>query len=143
MPQISLSVLVPVYNEQFLVTESLRRLRILEQSPDLSRVEIIVVNDGSQDGTANALRVFEAECHNQSADRLSWKFLHHTRNVGKGKAIQTALAQATCDVSVIHDADLEYFPSDLLRIARVFLETDADAVFGSRFAGGETRRVLM
>jgi glycosyltransferase involved in cell wall biosynthesis len=143
MPQISLSVLVPVYNEQFLVFESLRRLRILDKSPDLSRVEVIVVNDGSQDGTADVLRSFEAECRNQPSERVSWTFLHHARNSGKGKAIQTALAHATCDISVIHDADLEYNPADLLRIARAFLETGADAVFGSRFAGGEIRRVLM
>ena len=69
-------------------------------------------------------------------------FPRHEKNRGKGAAIRTALARATCDVSVIHDADLEYHPKDLLRIARVFEEERADAVFGSRFAGGETRRLL-
>jgi glycosyltransferase involved in cell wall biosynthesis/phospholipid N-methyltransferase len=143
VPHTSLSVLVPVYNEQYLVTTSLRRLRALEDSPHLSRVEVIVVNDGSSDATAEVLREFEAECAAQPSPRLSWTFLHHEKNAGKGKAVQTALAAATCEVSVIHDADLEYHPRDLLRIAKVFVEEQADAVFGSRFAGGETRRALM
>jgi glycosyltransferase involved in cell wall biosynthesis/phospholipid N-methyltransferase len=143
VPQTSLSVLVPVYNEQYLVATSLRRLRVLEESPHLSRVEVIVVDDGSSDGTAAVLRAFEAECAGQPRGLLSWTFLRHEKNAGKGKAVQTALAAATCEVSVIHDADLEYQPRDLLRIARIFVEEQADAVFGSRFAGGASRRVLM
>jgi glycosyltransferase involved in cell wall biosynthesis len=137
---LSLSVLVPVYNEQYLVAESLRRLRVLERSPHLDRVEIIVVDDCSTDGTAGVLESFRREVDLRG--KLEWVFLRHERNAGKGKAIQTALQKATCDVTVIHDADLEYHPKDLLRIIQVFIDEDADAVFGSRFAGGEVRRVL-
>jgi glycosyltransferase involved in cell wall biosynthesis len=64
-------------------------------------------------------------------------------NGGKGNAVRTALAEADCEITVIHDADLEYHPRDLLRIVRVFVEERADAVFGSRFAGGEARRALL
>jgi len=136
----SLSVLVPVYNEQYLVAASLERLKLLEPSDLLSRVEVIVVDDCSRDDTARVLEQFREEL--PKGGKLSWTFLRHERNGGKGKAIRTALAHATCEVTVIHDADLEYHPKDLVRIVRVFVEEEADAVFGSRFAGGEARRVL-
>jgi glycosyltransferase involved in cell wall biosynthesis len=137
---LSLSVLVPVYNEQYLVAESLQRLRVLEQTPHLHRVEVIVVDDCSTDDTPRVLESFRKGLEPEG--KIQWTFLRHERNGGKGKAIQTALQNATCDVTVIHDADLEYHPKDLLRMIQVFIDEDADAVFGSRFAGGEVRRVL-
>ena len=136
----SLSVLVPVYNEQYLVAASLERLKVLETSPHLERVQVVVVDDCSKDETPRALEQFRAGL---TPGKLSWTFLRHDKNGGKGKAIQTALTHADCDITVIHDADLEYHPRDLLRIVRVFVEEEADAVFGSRFAGGEARRVLL
>jgi glycosyltransferase involved in cell wall biosynthesis len=136
----SLSVLVPVYNEQYLVAESLGRLEVLAESPLLAAVEVIVVDDCSTDETPRVLAQFAAS---RGASRLAWRFLRHERNGGKGAAIRTALGHATCELTVIHDADLEYNPRDLLRIVRVFEEEGADAVFGSRFAGGESRRVLL
>jgi glycosyltransferase involved in cell wall biosynthesis len=142
----SLSVLVPVYNEQYLVAESLRRLEVLASSPHLERVEIIVVDDCSKDGTPEVLRAFEGErlaAPPPGPAPLTWRFLRHAQNGGKGAAIRTALAEATCEITVIHDADLEYHPRDLLRVVSVFVEEGADAVFGSRFAGGEVRRVLL
>lgn len=138
----SLSVFVPAYNEQFLVASSLERLKVLEESSYLERVEVIVVDDCSTDETPAVLQRFR-EANPDRVGKFVWKFIRHDRNLGKGRAIQTALAQATCDISVIHDADLEYNPRDLHRIVRVFVENEADAVFGSRFAGGEVRRVLM
>ena len=136
----SLSVLVPVYNEEYLVAESLGRLEVLSASPHLSRVEVIVVDDHSTDGTPQVLEAFAA---GRAASKLAWRFLRHERNGGKGAAIRTALAQATCELTVIHDADLEYHPRDLLRLVRVFVDEEADAVFGSRFAGAEARRAPM
>ena len=141
MKRTSLSVLVPVYNEQHLVATSLARLEILAASPSIERVEVIVVDDCSTDGTADVLRRFAAE-REATPGPIAWRFLRHEKNGGKGKAIQTALAHATCEIAVIHDADLEYHPKDLLRIVQVFVDEEADAVFGSRFAGGEVRRVL-
>jgi len=156
----SLSVLVPVYNEQHLVAASLARLGILESSPHLEQIQVIVVDDCSTDGTPGVLRTFaaarglawredaaatdgEALVAQGRAGKTDWMFLRHARNGGKGSAIRTALAHAQCAITVIHDADLEYNPRDLDRIVRVFLEERADAVFGSRFAGGEVRRALL
>ncbi len=146
----SLSVLVPVYNEEHLVATSLGRLEILEASPLLSRVQVVVVDDCSRDATAEVLKRFRSEnglaqdvdVWRKAGSKIEWAFRRHERNGGKGKAIQTALALANCEFSVIHDADLEYHPKDLLRLVKVFDEEGADVVFGSRFAGGESRRVL-
>jgi glycosyltransferase involved in cell wall biosynthesis len=146
MKLLSLSVLVPVYNEEYLIRASLARLGILAQSDLLSRIEVIVVDDGSSDRTPKVLAEFRGELESGTADsggsKLTWTFLRHERNGGKGAAIRTALARATGDITVVHDADLEYDPRDLLRIVQVFSEQAADAVFGSRFAGGEVRRAL-
>jgi glycosyltransferase involved in cell wall biosynthesis len=156
----SLSVLVPVYNEQHLVATSLARVEALEASSVLERVQVVVVDDCSRDATADVLRAFaeqrgvrwlddgpiengvELKGHGTKG-KVEWVFLHHVLNGGKGKAIRTALAEASCEISVIHDADLEYHPKDLHRIVKVFVEEQADAVFGSRFAGGEVRRALL
>ncbi len=142
MNQISLSVIVPVYNEEYLVEESLNRLDILGKSPHLNRIQIIVVNDHSSDNTARILDHF-SKIKTKNDSNFDWIFLEHPRNMGKGKAIQTALSHADCEICIIHDADLEYDPKDILRIIPLFIEENADAVFGSRFAVHEYRRVLM
>jgi SAM-dependent methyltransferase len=106
-------------------------------------VQIIVVDDGSPDGTPAAIERFERSLESRPWPRsFEWVFLRHARNQGKGGAIRTALAHATCELVVIHDADLEYFPEDLVKMIPLFLEQDADAVFGSRFLAGEFKRVL-
>ena len=138
----SLSVLVPVYNEEYLVYESLRRLRILETSPHLERIEVIVVDDSSTDSSPQVIDRFKKETERAQSNIL-WIFLRHDHNRGKGQAVKTALELATCEICVIHDADLEYHAKDLLRIVEVFVEEQADAVYGSRFAGGESRRILL
>ena len=139
----SLSVLVPVYNEQHLVAASLERLLVLEGSPELERIQVIVVDDCSTDRTPEVLRELEGRLTARPGGRIAWQFLRHRRNGGKGAAVQTALRAADCELTVIHDADLEYHPKDLLRMVRIFVEEQADAVFGSRFAGGEARRALL
>jgi glycosyltransferase involved in cell wall biosynthesis len=142
MQATSLAVLVPVYNEQHLVRASLQRLKYLEDSPLLDRVEVIVVDDCSTDDSLRVLEQFRLEQDDAPQSKTQWTFLRHSTNQGKGAAIRTALEHATCEVSVIHDADLEYHPRDLLRIVSVFVDESADAVYGSRFAGGERRRIL-
>src|SRR5215469_11692398 len=128
---ISISVLVPVYNEQHLVAECLRRLTLLAQAEFLSSIEVIVVDDGSTDLTPQVLADFArsqtSPPSNHEVQRLRWSFHKHPRNLGKGAAIRTALGKASGAISVIQDADLEYHPRDLAKILGVFLEQEADA----------------
>ena len=139
----TLSVLVPVYKEEYLLEASLARLQSLAGCPMLDKVQIIVVDDGSPDGTPLAIQRFQQMLHAHPWPELfEWKFLRHDRNQGKGAAIRTALAHAGGELVVIHDADLEYFPEDLRRMIPLFIEQGADAVFGSRFLSGEFKRVL-
>jgi glycosyltransferase involved in cell wall biosynthesis len=138
----TLSILVPVYNEQYLVRESLERVTALADSPLLERLEVIVVDDGSTDRSGTVLRDFERSQSAEPNSKLEWVFLQHEVNQGKAAAVRTALERATGELTVIHDADLEYHPLDLLKMVRVFLEEQADAVYGSRFLASEYRRVL-
>ena len=138
----TLSILVPVYNEEHLVRASLERLKTLIQSPLLDRIEIIVVDDGSSDQTAAVLNEFQLSVAQAPSPKLEWHFLRHDSNHGKAAAIHTALSHATAELTVIHDADLEYHPADLLKMIQVFAAEQADAVFGSRFLASDYRRVL-
>lgn len=138
----SLSVLVPVYNEQYLVESSLRRLLVLAESPLLTRIQIIVVDDCSRDRTSQVLQSFQQNLPSDASRKLQWLFFRHEQNQGKGAAIRTALEYAECELTVIHDADLEYHPRDLLQMIPLFLAEGADAVFGSRFMAGGFKRAL-
>ncbi len=144
---LSLSVLVPVYNEQHLAVECLNRLRLLAQCEFLSSVEVIVVDDGSTDLTPQILADYERSLREPSSDtagrRIRWLFCRHQKNRGKGEAVRTALERASGEITVIQDADLEYHPRDLIKMLTVFLEENADAVFGSRFVSGGPRRALL
>jgi glycosyltransferase involved in cell wall biosynthesis len=139
---VTLSILVPAYNEQYLVRASLERLKLLADSPLLDRIEVIVVDDGSTDETNAVLKDFECSEATHPNPKLEWVFVYHAVNQGKATAIRTALQHASAELTVIHDADLEYHPLDLLKMIRVFLDEQADAVFGSRFLASEYRRVL-
>ncbi|HTS13030.1 MAG TPA: bifunctional glycosyltransferase/class I SAM-dependent methyltransferase [Candidatus Limnocylindrales bacterium] len=139
----TLSVIVPAYNEQFLVATSLGRLRVLSESQLLGHVKVIVVDDGSSDSTWQSISEFRATIPSEEHDgKFSWAFLRHEKNAGKGAAIRTGLEQVDTELVVIHDADLEYHPHDLLSMVEVFLYEDADAVFGSRFMPGGYKRAL-
>src|SRR5271167_871565 len=141
--KLSLSILVPVYNEQYLVEASLSRLAVLADCPLLSRVRVVVVNDASKDQSAAALKRFQESLNQSKLSQLEWIFLEHEKNRGKGAAIRTAIPHVDTDLVVIHDADLEYHPSDIPKMIPLFLEEGADAVFGSRFLSSDFRRVLL
>jgi glycosyltransferase involved in cell wall biosynthesis len=134
-PGVSLSVLSPVYNERHLVAASLARVLAL-QSPLISRLEVIAVDDCSTDGSWAVLQQLAAK---DSRVRL----YRHERNSGKGAAVRTALEHATGDISIVHDADMEYNPGDIPMLLRPFIEEGADAVFGSRYMSAPYRRTLM
>jgi glycosyltransferase involved in cell wall biosynthesis len=140
--RLSLSILVPVHNEQYLVETSLKRLEVLAESPWLNRVRVIVVNDASTDHTARVLARFREEMAGTGLARFEWLFLEHETNQGKGSALRTAISQVDTDLVVIHDADLEYHPEDLLKMIPLFVTEEADAVYGSRFLTSDYRRVL-
>ena len=138
----SLSILVPAFNEAYTVEESLKRLLVFEEFRLLRKVQVIIVDDGSTDETAEIVKNF-LSCIDAKINNYEWVFVKHKKNFGKGKSIQTALEHANCEISVIHDADLEYHPSDILKMIPLFIEEKADVVFGSRFASSEFRRALM
>jgi glycosyltransferase involved in cell wall biosynthesis len=137
-----LSVIVPVYNERYLVLESLKRLDLLPGSGVFSRVQVIVVDDGSSDGTTALLKQHQEKLQAAGWNGLEWVFLFHGTNRGKGSSIRTAMEHVDTDLVVIHDADLEYHPRDLLKMIPLFREENADAVFGSRFLSGGFKRAL-
>jgi glycosyltransferase involved in cell wall biosynthesis len=139
----TLSVIVPAYNEQYLIAESLSRLFVLGESPLLQQIKVIVVDDASTDDTAAVLEQFRAclQAH-PPRPKFSWVWLRHDKNEGKGGSIRTALLHVDTELVVIHDADLEYHPSDLVQMVELFLFEVADAVFGSRFMPGGYKRAL-
>jgi len=102
----SLSVIVPAFNEQHLVVMSLDRLRFLAETPHLDRVKVIVVDDGSTDGTAAALEKYRRHLGEVPGANVEWIFLRHASNQGKAAAIRTGLAHADTELTAIHDADL-------------------------------------
>jgi glycosyltransferase involved in cell wall biosynthesis len=139
----TLSIIVPAYNEQYLIEASLQSLAVLDESPRLQSITVIVVDDCSTDGTAEAIRRFHSRLESgQHFKKFNWIWLRHEKNMGKGAAIRSALAHVDTHLVVIHDADLEYHPRDLLQMLDLFLYEDADAVFGSRFMPGGYKRAL-
>ena len=127
-----LSVIVPVYNERNTVVEVLRRMRAVELPDGIER-EIIVIDDGSNDGTRDVLR--------QLGDSTV-RILLHEGNRGKGASVRTGLALATGDYVLIQDADLEYDPDDWPRLIAPVIRGRARVVYGSRFTG-ERRNMLL
>ncbi|MCH2173816.1 bifunctional glycosyltransferase/class I SAM-dependent methyltransferase [Myxococcota bacterium] len=130
-----LTVIMPVYNERHLVAEAIRRV-LAVRSPHIEELMLVVVDDGSTDGTREILRKLAA------ADPAPFVLIEHEINQGKGAAIRTGIAEARGTVTVIQDADLEYNPQDLGKIMVPFVAHEADAVFGSRFLASDYRRVL-
>ena len=122
-----LSVIIPVYNERETIEEIIRRVE--EVNVGLEK-EIIVVDDGSQDGTSQVLK---------SLKFPNLKIFRHSKNMGKGAALQTGFSKAEGDIILIQDADLEYNPQDYPKLLEAILDGRADVVYGSRFLGGPHR----
>lgn len=119
-----LSIIIPAFNERNTIKEIVRRVRTVEL--DGVEKEVIVVDDGSTDGTTDVLKIEEDS---------GLRVIYHSRNRGKGASIRSALAYATGDYIVIQDADLEYDPEDLSKLIAPVLRKKADVVYGSRFTG--------
>jgi glycosyltransferase involved in cell wall biosynthesis len=126
----NLSVVIPVYNEVDTIEQIVEAVR----GSEVDDLEIILVDDGSTDGTRDVLR--------QKIEPNVARVIYHERNQGKGAALRTGFAAATGDVVIVQDADLEYDPSEYPKLIAPIVAGRADVVFGSRFAGGEPHRVL-
>jgi glycosyltransferase involved in cell wall biosynthesis len=124
-----LSVVIPVYNEVGNVQEIVKRVRATKLA-----AEIIVVDDGSQDGTRDVLKKLDG--------KGGLRVILHEKNQGKGAAVRTGMQQARGDTILIQDADLEYNPHDYPTLLQPIKDGIADVVYGSRFLGGP-RRVVM
>ena len=124
-----LSVIIPCYNEKDTVAEVIQRVRAVELAH-----EILVIDDGSTDGTRDVLAQIDPE------DDL--KIILHERNRGKGAAVRTGFKNAAGDVFLIQDADLEYDPREYPVLLRPIEEGIADVVYGSRFLGGPRKAMF-
>ncbi len=125
---LKISVVMPIYNEAATV-KSIIELVCEQEMVD----ELVVVDDCSTDGTAEILA---------AVDNPAVKVLRHEQNRGKGAALRTGFAAASGDVILVQDADLEYDPREYRLLIQPIAEGKADVVYGSRFAGGGTHRVL-
>lgn len=139
-----LSVVIPVYNEM----DTIESLLIQVQDVDIEK-EIIIVDDGSTDGTREFLESLDKSENSvklEKAGRLlntkNIRVLFQPRNIGKGAALSRAFQEVTGDAVIVQDADLEYDPRDYHRMIQPIQEGRADVVYGSRFRGSSPHRML-
>ena len=131
-----LSILIPAFNEENTIYQVLENVS-LEPLPNALNKEIILINDASQDNTEQIIKKFI-----QNNPQENILYLKQKNNAGKGACIQLGISQATGDIILIQDADLEYSPRDYPALLSPILDGYADVVYGSRFVGSKPHRVL-
>jgi len=125
-----ISVIIPCFNEKYTIEEIVERINNLEKI----KTEIIIIDDYSTDGTREILK-----------DKISHKvskILFNDKNYGKGYSLKKGIENAKGDIIIIQDADLEYNPREYYKLIKPIIEGNADVVYGSRFIGGDQKRIL-
>jgi len=130
MNQLKYTVIIPCYNER----DSIRPIVEAVHRQPLRPLEVIVVDDCSCDGTRELLPIL--------AQEFDIRVVYHDINQGKGAALRTGVQNATGDIIIIQDADLEYDPKEYVLLIKPIVDDKADVVFGSRFMGGQAHRVV-
>ena len=125
-----ISILIPTYNEDYLILQTLQKVN--EQKSKLN-LEIIISDDGSTDQTVSLLN---------DNKHLFDKLITNKKNLGKGAALKIGLDNCSGEIIIIQDADLEYNPCEFIHLINPFINNGADVVYGSRFLGNKTKRVL-
>lgn len=135
MPIKTLSIIIPVYNEEKFIEKTIKKVFNAESLG--LRKEIIIIDDGSTDGTKNILKKIEKKYQNKNL-----KIIYKNKNEGKGSALKLGFLKSRGDIVLIQDADLEYNPEDYPRLLEPFLKNNIDVVYGSRFVSNQPHRVL-
>lgn len=136
MPISKLSILIPAYNEERTIHRILDKVRDVQLINGIAK-EVVIVNDGSKDGTVEAVERYMA-----ANPGLDIRLFQQPRNMGKGAAIHKCIELASGEYMIVQDADLEYDPREYNDLLRPVVEGFADVVFGSRFMGHHPHRIL-
>ena len=132
----TLSVIIPVYNEEATIANILTKVMEVDLTGGVQK-ELVVVNDCSKDETEAIVLQYKNDY-----PKVILKYFKHEKNKGKGAALQTGIKEATGDYIIIQDADLEYDPQEFNLLLQPILDEFADVVYGSRFIGGKPHRIL-